>query len=558
MQNESTPIRKKASKNNNRNRSVEHKPICPYFCCEAIQLNNVQILIEEIYTNLSVSGVLQFKSDKKQPLPSKMWLINSKENIIKFKEIEITSTTPILDFKITIELFFPNDIKPDNYCVSGKLDLKDIGQFDGFTMFIEVIDCAFSNSQQQSFIKNNKYNSLFRVNSQLRSSSCINHDQQHQLKENKIELQKKQNNKDIINETQNKFKTYKKPMVKSSYQNTDRFTNTSGSKRITNPKENKQIKKDNVNDYGRQYEKLKLDYNNLTNKYNELEKKYFLYESKLKESQTNFNKEKEEAEKKIKYLSDVNKKLKDSQIKQELQHNKLKNDFDELDTKYKLNKEELNKTIIELKRKEEEKILNNKQQEKTKINIIEKGITNLEYKNNPKKILYSIVQTILEDFSPSEKVKKNKNNTFDNEHFSIFSKKKPIQNEQRDDKIETNNTDNNDFVKNVQVLTEEKEKLKNEIEEMNEQKKNLSLILAELESDIRKKQPENLKESAVINDINNNKTTQKDLTDEEINIILKHLDEKYNITSIFEENDIKKAILKANGDEDMIAEILLE
>ena len=292
----------------------------------------------------------------------------------------------------------------------------------------------------------------------------------------------------------------------------------------------------------KKYDELKKDYNSIISELNkkkvddneekeqyEIEKINFKNQiisiiSELNKNENNYQK-KNQYEVKKKHLSKENTQLKTIQFKQDSQSQKLKKEHNDLQTKFKSKEEELKKISHESKRNDKQSY------------IIEKGIINLEYKNYPKK-----------------------NNLFENEHFSIFPNKKSIRNELNNDVVnqEPGNTDNNNFVNNIQLLIAEKEKLKSEIKEMNEQKNKLSLVLTEIQSKIKKEDHQNLKQISAINNVNNNKSEQKELIDNEIIKIMEQLDKLYNISSIFEENEIKEAIKKANGDENKIQEILFE
>lgn len=162
--------------------------------------------------------------------------------------------------------------------------------------------------------------------------------------------------------------------------------------------------------------------------------------------------------------------------------------------------------------------------------------------------------------------------------------------------IQEKNTQNNEMIKkiseltqNIKILTDENEKLKKDkansndsnnfqiqfeeiktklieaektIKMMNDEKENLNKIIQSYQNQQQNLKSEEKKILEEMNaDININNKSEKELfpetpTEDDVNKILNDLNDKYNITSIFEINEIKNAIIKSKGDEDKMIEFL--
>ena len=166
--------------------------------------------------------------------------------------------------------------------------------------------------------------------------------------------------------------------------------------------------------------------------------------------------------------------------------------------------------------------------------------------------------------------------------------------------IQEKNTQNNEMIKkiseltqNIKILTDENEKLKKDkansndsnnfqiqfeeiktklreaektIKMMNDEKENLNKIIQSYQNqqqNLKSEEKKTLEEMNADININNyfDNKSEKELfpetpTEDDVNKILNDLNDKYNITSIFEINEIKNAIIKSKGDEDKMIEFL--
>ena len=476
--------------------SIPKQKIDNYSCCLAeLRKTTYKIKIKEIYESITIPLQISIKNNGAQSLPDTIKFVNFNSNKIRFKEGFITSQGQIeknIVFNISIELVFPNDISPGQYIINSKLDLAYLGIHHGFTFFIDVLDSSYDDKLKQNFIKQNQYDILFR-NQENEKISSNNLNVLKNEKSKYESLENERRGRAIID------KDDKNNIESTLFNKSTTSTQLTKGDEVTKPKINPI--KDSHLDF--------LNKNNNSKLYNN--KNTEIIQNLLK----NNKQLKEEKEKLIQENEELSK---DNKIRKKLLE-KANNLRQTLEKEIKKS-ENLSGLIVNYKNQIQEKNTQNNEMIK-KISELTQNIKILTDEN--------------------EKLKKDKSNSNDSNNFQI--------------QFEEIKTKLIEAEKTIKMMNDEKENLNKIIQSYQNQQQNLKSeekkTLEEMNADIN------------INNYFDNKS-EKELFpeiptedyDNIVNKILNDLNDKYNITSIFEISEIKDAIIKSKGDEDQMVELL--
>lgn len=130
--------------------------------------NLMTFYLNDIYKCHMLSISLSLKP--KNPsitIPNSYSFINDKSNIIKFIEpVFMRQTSPLKILNIQLTLLFPTNIEVNSYFIKGYLKIENIGQFDGFSLDLDIKRKKKDKNEEfelykLDFIKRNLYNHIF-------------------------------------------------------------------------------------------------------------------------------------------------------------------------------------------------------------------------------------------------------------------------------------------------------------------------------------------------------------------------------------------------------------
>ena len=123
---------------------INKKP--KYSCCLSNKSSVIKCQLSEIRRKKTIDFPIELKNNGNVDLPQIIYFKNAEYNKITFIEFQHSFQNiipPSGSFTINLFLNFPEDIIGEEYCVVGILDLANLGEYDGFTIFVRVKDDHF-------------------------------------------------------------------------------------------------------------------------------------------------------------------------------------------------------------------------------------------------------------------------------------------------------------------------------------------------------------------------------------------------------------------------------
>ena len=487
---------KKTGKSSQQNKSL-------YSCCMVSDCEFECNLID-IYEKFSFNEKIELMNNGKNPLSLKFDFINKDDNIIKFDCCNIETTKKIKSkekFDIEIDIIFPNNITPGNYCVVGKLCIEeDKTIYDGFSFFVKVNDIGNSkknlNLAKKNFIKNNPYNTIFP------DKTLLNTVNNNSLSENSIDDEQKiTENKNDENEIKKDGDNISQPF---KIQDSNYSLDSQGDVKYNNENisQSKPIEKEDYTQSSNKKETIITDCNTKG-------------DNTKKEQNKNLEKEEINNEEK-KNNSEFIQQLKTENSQYKLQIQELQEKCNNLSEKVKLLQEQQGEIKIEEKKRNKEIKIKNQ--------LLITNIDKLEFKktksknniNTPQLKIENTIQQVI-NFNVPNTCKKY--NDLTKERNKALNKK----------------TSNCIIVQGLQLSLLNQEK---------------TLFNAFTDSNIncfRDNEPSQIQYKK-----------KNKLTKEEIKKKFDELEQKYNITSIFEISSIEQAIIESNGEKEKIQVLLFK
>lgn len=129
-----------------------------YSCC-AVRACPLTCQLSEIKTTLKKDFHIELTNNGQNTFPRIITFVNSRDNFITFQEKEYSfdyDIKPSESFFINISFIFPPDVKKDEYFIIGILDLKEVGQYNGFSICLMVKDVKTKREERTPQISNNE------------------------------------------------------------------------------------------------------------------------------------------------------------------------------------------------------------------------------------------------------------------------------------------------------------------------------------------------------------------------------------------------------------------
>lgn len=498
-----------------------------------IPFSNLQVNLTETYLTTNHKQItLQNTGSKEWPIGT--MLKSHENNVITFKDVILNSRyeiSPNASVKAKIFLFFPGDIEPGDYCVVVKVVLST-GEIIGDFFFSVII------------------NDDKRVNYSIRKHIFNTNLNENEVKEKKTEKIVGNYNKpkeQIDLEAEIERLKHKNILLKNAFQSLKQGSES-------------------------RYNRILREFREVFEEKEQLKKKI------LPQKGNNENTDKEAQEKKI-LLEEI------SKINQEKEENEKK-----MTDKIKLLTQEKNRLILllndekkkveelEQKKKNEILVLVNKQRKEEEENqkILDDLYEHIEVLEVQKNELKSENEKLIDKNKKhlNEFIKQKTNLTKENAELKStieimkqnqLDKHKLITKDFQINKVNNISlirTEQNDKISNNEKLfivnpytfmlqsknASEKNIIRNEINIQickNKENKENDIIQGDLNEKYNKKE--------IVNDNTNNKEQEqindkKELTKEEIKIIYDILEQKFQVSSIFKEEEIIKCIINGNGD----------
>lgn len=530
-----------------------------YSCClYNTTLYPTEINLDDSKNDKIIKKQIWLKNNGIQNLPPLFKLVNSPDNQIRFRDKLVNNyreIPPSGNFYVDLEFIIPLYIQPDNYIVIGKIQIDELGEFEGFSYCIDVKKTKKNNNDYQyTGYQNQKKRNNFGHNNnngtysnQWGSSQFQNQNDnsfrksynQHYNNNERFNLRKQNNQNNYKNYDINKRHNFNQEVNKRNWNinKEQSFLNSSGIKDFDYPKnitnENEEQKniintlKEENNNLIKQNEKLQSEKTKIEQEYNDLKYKY--NQDKANEiSNDKFNNLLNE---KIIIESKLN--------KSEQENNNLLNEIKRLKE---IVTQQKNKIELLLKEKEylnnliqqqnvnqvpsDENEIKSYEQQMINNNNFDENLQN-NYKENENYQRYNIKEAVSQPVNPTQIHNINQIGDYDGPRTELSVELNvPRTVLSVDLKNENNTNDKMEFNDNIKS----------------------GITPSGIETHTTKTEGEKQFSSNI----------EKKLTEEDINNIINDLERRYNVTSIFSMEDIRNAIIEGKGDDDKIQEILFE